>query len=149
MDQDKTPDLNDRFQAAYWQILRELDAQRMGQWERSQLTFPQLRVLFQVRRSPGITTGQLARSLGVTMSTTSGLVGKLADRGLVVRGSSEDDRRQMPLSLSEAGRVLAGELADYVKPFLDGVADELGSELRRVVEVLESVAAAASRVRTS
>jgi DNA-binding MarR family transcriptional regulator len=106
-----------------------------------------LRVLFQVRRSPGITTGQLSRDMGITMSTTSGLVGKLVDGGLVARNSSQDDRRQIPLQLTETGRQLAGELAEFTRPFLDSLADELGQDLEPVVAALETLTAVAARVR--
>lgn len=144
---DGTSSPQDRFRAAYWQALRDLDTLRLGQWERSQVTLPQLRVLFQVRRTPGITTGQLARSLGVTMSTTSGLVSKLVDRGLVARGSSQGDRRQIPLELTETGQELAGELVQQTRPFLEEVAGELGQELDQVVGALEKLVAATARVR--
>lgn len=142
-----SPPLNDRFRAAYWKALQELDTLRLHQWEQSQLTMPQLRVLFQVRRSPGITTGQLSRNMGITMSTTSGLVAKLVDGGLVARSSSQDDRRQIPLQLTEAGQQLAGELAEFTRPFLDCLAEELGQDIESVVTALETLIAAAARVR--
>jgi DNA-binding MarR family transcriptional regulator len=85
--------------------------------------------------------------MGITMSTTSGLVGKLVDRGLVARGSNSDDRRQIPLELTEAGLQLAGELAGYARPFLDRVSAELGDDLERVVSALEVLTEAAERAR--
>ncbi len=139
--------LSDRFRTAYWRALQELDTLRLHQWERSQLTMPQLRVLFQVRRSPGITTGQLSRNVGITMSTTSGLVTKLVDGGLIARNTSQEDRRQIPLELTETGRQLAGELSEYSRPFLEGLAEELGQDLESVVAALEALTAAAARVR--
>ena len=144
---DGTPSEHDRFRAAYWQALHDLDALRLRQWERSQLTLPQLRVLFQLRRTPGVTTGQLARGLGITVSTTSGLVSKLADRGLVARGSNESDRRQIPLELTETGQELAGELCRETRPFLDEVVGELGDDLEEVAGALERLVAATARVR--
>jgi len=138
---------HDRFRVAYWKALRDLDTLRLGQWEHSRLTLPQLRVLFQVRRTPGITTGELARCMGITTSTTSGLVAKLADRGLLARGTSEEDRRQIPLELTDSGRELAGELRRQTLPFLEAVAEELGDELDQVLESLEKLAVASSRVR--
>jgi DNA-binding MarR family transcriptional regulator len=143
--QPRTP--SERFRTAYWQALRDLDTLRLHQWERSQLTLPQLRVLFQVRRSPGITTGLLSRGMGTTMSTTSGLVAKLADAGLVARGTSEDDRRQIPLELTEAGQQLAGELAEVTRPFVDSLIEELGQDLEQVIAGLEALTEAAARVR--
>jgi DNA-binding MarR family transcriptional regulator len=85
--------------------------------------------------------------MGITMSTTSGLVGKLVDRGLLARGSSPDDRRQIPLDLTEAGQRAAGELAEVTRPFVEGVAEELGEDLERITEALEALTAAAARVR--
>jgi DNA-binding MarR family transcriptional regulator len=137
----------DRLRAAYWRALHDLESIRLQQWERSNLTLPQLRVLFQVRRSPGITTGQLAKGMGITVSTTSGLVTKLADRGLLTRGTSQDDRRQIPLELSEAGVQLAGELAETTRPFMDAVVLELGDDLLPVAEALELLGEAAARTR--
>src|SRR4051794_34612907 len=99
-----------RFRKAYWQAFRELDTIRLQQWERSRVTMPQLRVLQHLRRNPFSTTRDLSRALGITVSTTSGLVIKLVDRGLVERLSVADDRRQAPLRLSEAGAELLGEL---------------------------------------
>lgn len=137
----------ERFRIAYWRVLHALDTSRLQQWEQSRLTLPQLRVMSQVRRSPGITTGQLAKCMGITVSTTSGLVSKLATRGLVVRGSSESDRRQIPLELSEAGQRVAGELAETSRPFLRAVAEELGDDLEDVVSALEILAAVTTQVR--
>ena len=112
METEGAQSIDDRFQAAYWRAVRELDTVRLLQWERFHLTLPQLRLLFQVRRSPAITTAQLSRAMGITVSTTSGLVAKLADAGLVLRGQGADDRRQIPLELTDAGRALAGDLTD-------------------------------------
>jgi DNA-binding MarR family transcriptional regulator len=137
----------DRLRAAYWRALHDLEAIRLQQWERSNLTLPQLRVLFQVRRCPGITTGQLAKSMGITVSTTSGLVAKLADRGLLTRGVSQDDRRQIPLELSESGLQLAGELAETTRPFMQAVVEELGDDLQAVTEALELLVQASAQVR--
>jgi DNA-binding MarR family transcriptional regulator len=139
--------LSERLRGAYWRIVRDIDSLRLKQWEHSQLTLPQLRVLFQVRRAPGITTGQLSRNLGVTISTTSGLVAKLVDGGLMARGSSEEDRRQIPLELTDAGMRLAGELAEVTRPFMERLAEELGDQLEGVVASLEILTAAADRVR--
>src|SRR5947207_13196421 len=117
-----------RFRAAYWKALYSLDRVRLRQWERSHVTLPQLRVLFQVRRTPGITTGELSRLLGITVSTTSGLVIKLAERGLIQRGTVAEDRRQAPLYLTDEAAAIAGELSDVGRPFLNRVAGQLGDD---------------------
>ncbi len=150
---EKTSDLShspyERFRVAYIRALLELETLRLAQWERSRVTLPQLRVLFQVRGTPGITTGQLAQSLGITVSTTSGLVAKLARAGLVARGTSADDRRQIPLELTQQGRALAGELAEYARPFLHEVAEDLGDKLETTTAALEMLAVAVASARGS
>lgn len=138
-----------RFRHAYWQVVRELDKERLREWERSHLTLPQLRVLFQLRRTPGITTGELAKTLGVTVSTTSGLVIKLTDRGLIRRETAAEDRRQAPLYLTDEALELASGISETWRPFLTGVADELGDRLEQVTLALEQIADAASKVRQS
>jgi DNA-binding MarR family transcriptional regulator len=140
-----TPELA-RFRRAYWQAVRELDAVRLRHWEQHRLTLPQLRVLYQVRRTPGITIGELAPLLGVTVSTTSGLVAKLVDRGLLARTTAPADRRQIPLRLTEAGATLTGELSLPARAYLARVAGRLGDELAAVTAALETLGAAAHAV---
>jgi DNA-binding MarR family transcriptional regulator len=137
-----------RFRRAYWSVMNQLETVRLQQWERSQVTLPQLRVLFHVRRVPDITTGELSRALGITVSTTSGLVIKLVERGLVERHTTPEDRRQAPLRLTEAGQALVGELSDVGRPFLALVAERLGDDLARVTATLERLAQTAVTVRS-
>ena len=132
-----------RFRRAYWQAFRYLDTIRLRHWEQFGLTLPQLRVLYQIRRAPGITTRDLSRAIGVTVSTTSGLVAKLVDRGLVDRASTPEDRRLTPLRLTAAGETLTGDLAGANQEMLLGLAEELGDDMPAVTAALERLAAAA------
>jgi DNA-binding MarR family transcriptional regulator len=136
-----------RFRSAYWQAVRDYDVVRLRQWEQWHVTLPQLRVLYQVRRTPGIITGDLARLLGITVSTTSGLVSNLADRGLVERGSAPGDRRQIPLQLSTEGEALVGEIRGPSQAFLDGVISRLGDDLDGLTAALERLAQATAATR--
>lgn len=140
-------DATARFRRAFWRAVHQLDTVRLQQWERSRLTLPQLRVLFRLRRAPGTTTGELARALGITVATASGLVGKLVERGLVRRTTAPDDRRREPLRLTDAGAALVGELSDVARPFLEQVAAQLGDDLGTVTAALERLGEAAAQVR--
>jgi MarR family transcriptional regulator, organic hydroperoxide resistance regulator len=142
-------DLVRRFRRAYRQALYDLDVARLRQWEQSRVTLPQLRVLYQVRRAPGITTRDLARALGITVSTTSGLVIKLVDRGLVARTTAPDDRRQAPLLLTPEGAALIGEFAEDERSFIGRVAARLADDLAPVTAALEQLDAAAGAVRAA
>jgi DNA-binding MarR family transcriptional regulator len=139
-----------RFRSAYLQATREFDTLRLRHWEQSRVTLPQLRVLFQIRRTPGVTAGRLSRRLGVTVSTTSELVSKLADRGLLARSTTPGDRRQAPLELTEAGAAEAAAFSQEASTFLAAVAAELGDEnLAAVTEALEQLAQAAGAIRAA
>lgn len=131
----------------YWQVTRQLDTERLREWERSKLTLPQLRVLFHIRRSPGITTAELARFLGVTVSTTSGLVIKLTDRGLIERLAVPDDRRQAALYLTDGAAALVSEISETWRPFFERVTEALGDDLEAVTAALQKLVNAAEHVR--
>lgn len=126
-----------RFRSAYWRAVCNLDPVRLRQWEQYRITLPQLRLLLEIRRNPGITTGELARILGITVSTTSGQVIKLVDKGLIIRTTATDDRRQLPLHLTADGLALTGELTEVGRPLLARIAENLGPDLDRVTETLE------------
>lgn len=134
-----------RFRRAYWRAFRELDGVRLRQWEEYRLTLPQLRVLYHIRRVPGVTGGEIAAALGITVSTVSGLVGKLTERGLLARGTAPDDRRQAPLELTPEGFALVGTLAESGRDFTAQVAAALGDEIGAVTDALERLAVASER----
>ena len=140
-------DALERFSDNYWRSVRELDILRLRQWELHHLTLPQLRILFNVAKAPGITANELAGLLGVTGSTTSGLVAKVVERGLVKKHVAEDDRRQMPLELTESGRQLTEEVAEAGRQLMEQTAVLLGTDLDTVTAALGMLADAAARAR--
>ena len=144
-DTSTTDDALERFSESYWRSVRELDILRLRQWELHHLTLPQLRILFNVAKAPRITANELAGLLGVTVSTTSGLVAKVVERGLVAKHVDEDDRRQMPLELTEVGRRLTEEVAEAGRQLMQQTAALLGNDLGAVTAALDLLGDAASR----
>jgi DNA-binding MarR family transcriptional regulator len=133
-------DIDIRFRKAYWAAVHYVDSRRMRAWEERGLTLPQLRILFQLRAQPGITTNVLARRLGLTVPTVSGLVDKLARAGLVERGTRRDDRRVIPLTLSEDGTATVGEIREGNRAHLATLSEQLGPDLESVAAALELLA---------
>src|SRR5260370_20023032 len=105
-------DLELRFRRSYWALVHYVDTRRLRTWEDRGLTLPQLRVLFHLRAQPGITTNALAQQLGLTTPTVSGLVDKLARAGLVERGLRAEDRRVIPLMLTDEGVATVGAIRE-------------------------------------
>jgi MarR family transcriptional regulator, lower aerobic nicotinate degradation pathway regulator len=75
-----------------------------------ELSMIQARLLGVLRdRRP--TMQELARLLSLDKSSVTGLVDRAEARGLVVRVPSESDRRVVRVSLTDAGRTLASDVA--------------------------------------
>lgn len=74
------------------------------------LTFAQMRVLWTLDGNGTFATpGEVARRLGVSSSTATGLVERLAEGGYIRRIHSTEDRRQVLLRLRPKGRrMMAG-----------------------------------------
>jgi DNA-binding MarR family transcriptional regulator len=69
------------------------------------ITFAQMRVLWTLANNGRhATPGEVAERLGITSSTATGLVERLADGGYIRRSHSERDRRQVLLQLLPKGR---------------------------------------------
>jgi DNA-binding MarR family transcriptional regulator len=85
----------------------------------------QLRALTLLNAAPGSNLGRLAEAMGVALSTASRLVERLVAAGLVDRRTSDVNRREVSLRLTEDG---ASTLSRYDAIRLDG--------MRRVLERL-------------
>src|SRR5688572_30090050 len=69
------------------------------------ITFAQMRVLWTLANNGRFATpGEIAERLGVTSSTATGLVERLAEGGYLSRAHSKEDRRQVLLRLLPKGR---------------------------------------------
>ncbi|MFI6510514.1 MarR family winged helix-turn-helix transcriptional regulator [Streptosporangium sp. NPDC050855] len=98
----------DRDVARLASRLRMLTLQRSDAWLDLDLTLPQLRVLFAVRRRDGCTVSELSEALGRRLAATSALVNRMVRAGLLQRVSDSDDHRRVRLRLTdEAERMLA------------------------------------------
>ncbi len=68
------------------------------------LTMRQLHVLVAASQPEGVTLHQLAEALRTSAPTASGLVNRLAEKGLVTRVEDDADRRVRHVQLTEAGQ---------------------------------------------
>ena len=91
-------------------FLRELWALDHAMQKRSKkmakelgITGPQRLALRLVSRFPGLPAGRLARLLHLHPSTVSGIVKRLASRGLIARGTDGPDRRRAMLRITPTG----------------------------------------------
>jgi len=85
------------------------------EWLSVDLTMPQLKVLLFLFTDGPARMGVLASALSVSMTTTTGIVDRLVQRGQIVRRNYDEDRRTVVCNLSEKGRELIASLWEMRK----------------------------------
>src|SRR5687767_7664340 len=107
---------------------------RSSDWLSVDLTMPQLKVLFTTFHAGGSTSSQLARALGVGLSTVTGIVDRLHEHGMVTRFEDPDDRRVTRVALTGAGRALMHRLHRDTSDRMERLLLRLDDEALRTVE---------------
>lgn len=79
------------------------------------LTGPQLAILQQAALAGSVTASCLAKSAYVGQPTISGILNRLEKQGLIERIRSETDRRQVMISVTEAGKQLLSNQPSLLK----------------------------------
>ncbi len=97
-------------------------------WTEVDLTMPQLKVLFTVVSLEGATMSQLAREVGMTLSTATGVADRLIAQGYVRRESDPEDRRKVWLRPTEAAVVLVDRFTQVGDSLLRLIASRLSLE---------------------
>lgn len=94
------------FMRALWELDHALQSASKRMEARTGITGPQRLVIRIVGRNPGISAGEVADILHVHPSTLTGVLKRLAARGLVARRADPGDGRRALLELTAAGRAL-------------------------------------------
>lgn len=113
------------------------------------LTFTQLFVLASLHRHGQMRMRDLSERLGLTNSTTSGIVDRLVKMGLVSRNRSEQDRRVVYVALTDVSQRFAGDIETQVDQLvleLFGTASE--ADLHCIIEGLKKLDAIVGDVQT-
>lgn len=117
-------------------------AQRMGGATgevaaRHGLTLRDYIVLSALDKTPGLTQGDLGKSLGLDKTTLMSELDRLERRGLVVRHSAPGDRRLRIPVITEEGETLRATVAEACagveSSVLDGFGEERVRDLRRML----------------
>jgi DNA-binding MarR family transcriptional regulator len=108
------------------------------------LTFSQLSALTSLQLAGALTPLELADVERVQPPTMTKIVGKLEDRGLVVRTPHPTDRRQVILTATEQGRAMYAQFEKARNEWLALQLAELSPEerdtLERAAQILQQVA---------
>ncbi|TAK35004.1 MAG: MarR family transcriptional regulator [Chloroflexota bacterium] len=130
----------DRFMALA-QPMRHLQTK---DWLCTDLTMPQIKILFLLWDQKSARVGSLAGALGVTQPTMTGILDRLVEHGLVRRQESPEDRRLVLNCLTESGLELAARLRETSRARLVKVVRHLSpDDLALVAEALDKLRQAA------
>jgi DNA-binding MarR family transcriptional regulator len=89
------------------------------------LTMRQLHVLVAASQPEGVTVHELADALGTSAPTASGLVNRLAAKGLVTRVEDDEDRRVRHVQLTDEGQETLTAMDSAYELFLGEMVDLL------------------------
>ena len=103
------------------------------EWAEVDLTMPQLKMLFVVAASQGMSMTQLARSVGMTLSTATGVADRLIAQDLARRDSVPDDRRVVLLHPTAEGIALVDRLTQVADAQFAAIAKRLTTEELAIV----------------
>ncbi|MGE5620550.1 MAG: MarR family winged helix-turn-helix transcriptional regulator [Sphingomonadaceae bacterium] len=115
-------------------LYQYLQRSRIPHWAEVDLTMPQLKVLFLVGGAGGpMPSSRVARALGMTLSTTTGVVDRLVAQGLIRRLEDSADRRMVLLQATPEGSALLDRLLRAGLEYLRQILERLSlDELRTV-----------------
>ena len=90
---------------------------------------------------------RLADDLGVALPNATGIIGRLAERGIVEREHADADRRVVLVSLNDNGRRLVGEMEDARRGRIRRLVEELTpAQQERLLHAVRDLRAAAAKV---
>jgi len=126
-------------------FIRDLRCGSTERLVRGDLSMTQLHVLWQLEHHGALPMSRIAELLGISLSNATGLIERMAERGLIERVRTEDDRRLVLIRPDVAGRQALTEAELLKREAMRTVLQRLGpAQLRRVADALHDLHAAFS-----
>jgi DNA-binding MarR family transcriptional regulator len=136
------PAASDEFLRLAQVVMRALHSTSVDSWCAVDLTMPQLKALFLAHAPGGASHSEIARALGVGVSTVTGIVDRLVEHGLVQRQTDSADRRLSRVVVTPAGTDLIDRLWSSRREQLEKLVGRLTAEERTtLVNALQHLAA--------
>jgi DNA-binding MarR family transcriptional regulator len=128
----------DIFKASRNQVPRD--------WQRLDLTMPQLKVLLSLFVDGPLPCSGLAKDVGVSLPTMNGVLERLKERDLIARRPDRHDGRRILNSLTARGQQLMEGLWTSGQDWLSELLDRMDStDLETIEQALTIITAALSR----
>lgn len=106
----------DRIHDAIRGIMQSIDSHSHTIYRRTGLTAPQLSILVLLADRGALSVGEIADNVHLSQATVSGIIDRLAEKGLVSRQRGNDDRRKVRVQLTAEGSGRAAEAPPLLHP---------------------------------
>jgi DNA-binding MarR family transcriptional regulator len=125
-------------------VLRTAFGELMGAERRLRGRDPrhaQIRTLVQIAKDEQISAGSLAKRAELSPGAMTALLDQLEHDGVITRTRSETDRRQVIVTLTEAGHeTVAAKRAHWEHLWHEGLAGHTDEELQTAARVMSTIA---------
>ena len=107
----------------------------------------QIRTLVLIAKDEEVTAGSLAKRAELSPGAMTALLDQLEQDGVIIRRRSETDRRQVIVSLTEAGHQrVAAKRKVWERHWEEGLAGHTEEELRAAAAVMHTIAGVLDQV---
>lgn len=134
----------DRVVASYELLMHRIASSHTPDLLEVAVTMSQAKVLYLIATAQGMRMSALAVLLGVSISTTSGLVDRLVDHGLLARHDDPADRRQVVVTITPTGSAILERFRELNTAQMRRLLARLGDSELDVVERATALLAAAA-----
>ena len=146
MQQSTKQQLTERFAELVEQLNQRMHCEPPDDWADLELTIPQIKALMSLRQGPE-RMGNLAGFLGSTLSSTTSIMDRLVDKGLVQRAPDPSDRRVVTIGLTSRGADAVEQFWRIGRMQIEALAEPLNTgELETVVTAMELLVSASENL---
>jgi DNA-binding MarR family transcriptional regulator len=138
MQETRKQELTERFTELVEQIKECMHSHPLEEWPDLELTIPQIKTLTLLRHQGPQRMGSIATYLGSTLSSSTSIIDRLVDKGLVERVPDPDDRRVVICQLTPQGQEATEQFWRIGRTRVVELAERLDiEELEIVVRAME------------
>jgi DNA-binding MarR family transcriptional regulator len=138
MQETRKQELTERFIELVEQINQCMHSRPLEEWPDLELTIPQIKTLTLLRHQGPQRMGSIATYLGSTLSSSTSIIDRLVDKGLVERVPDPDDRRVVICQLTPRGQEATEQFWRIGRTRVVELAERLDiEELEIVVRAME------------
>jgi DNA-binding MarR family transcriptional regulator len=138
----------DRALAAANVFQQRLMAMHATEFTTLDITMAQAKLLYVVASAGELSMSEIALRLGVAVSTSSGAVDRLVELGLLARSDDPTNRRQVRVSITQAGTTTLGHVRELsnrqFRTLLELVSDDDLEIIERATQILADAVSAAT-----